>query len=46
MPKDVRQMLIKILEDQGGDELKKNNKAELVINRFEMNKKLQFECWD
>lgn len=44
MPKDVREMLIKILEDQGGHEL--NNKAKMVLERFETSKKLQFECWD
>ena len=46
MPKDVRQMLIKILKDQGGEELKSKNKAEYIIDRFEWNKRLQFECWD
>ena len=46
MPKDVRQMLIKILKEQGGQELKSNQKAELILDRWEMTKKLQFECWD
>ena len=46
MPKDVRQMLIKILQEQGGQELKSNQKAELILDRFETIKKLQFECWD
>lgn len=46
MPKDVRQMLIQILQDQGGEELKSKQKAELVLDRFEAIKKLQFECWD
>lgn len=46
MSKDVREMLIKIVQDQGDTELRSDSKAESMIDRFETIKKLQFECWD
>lgn len=44
MPRDVRATLLRMLKDQGADQLP-DNQAEVLLDRLEQKGRIQYECW-